>query len=119
MNEPSEKEKPMKPMGNAFKARAEELANDEKDVNEIIKQYSPTLYERAQDKFEKKLREDVLGRIKCPLIGHKTWDCSMMGLRKGQEAWCTTIEHINCPSYQAHVDYWIQKRKEQARRKKP
>ena len=106
----------MESIGTNLAGKKEMMQRNKETTQEIIEKYGQTLYERVQENFSERLMDNVLGKMQCPLLRLKEWDCWKMKLRKGEESWCKNIEYVNCPSYQANVNYWAAKRKEKARR---
>lgn len=53
------------------------------------------------------IKEEIRGKLKCPLINHPTWKCGD-GLRKGAEAWCHSARCYECPSHRRYFDNQIQ-----------
>lgn len=104
----------MESLAEKLARKRDEMKKDDDSIREIVEKYGGTLLERAQERIEKKIVETLVERMHCPLMNRTEaqWDCNKMHLRKGREAFCNNAGFINCPSYQAHADYWIQKRKE-------
>ncbi len=107
---------------NPFAKRTEEIAEVARErellIKKLIEQFPEEIVQLATENVLKEIINEILKRKKCPLIHNQEWDCSP--LSQGNESWCNSAEHINCPSFEKHL-LWrltqaMQRKKNQKRK---